>query len=82
MDIINSEKKLLHIMAQLKKSQMPYSALKTLSGYRSKNAREFVELLKLGLRLNKIHLNRVTRTYCLMNDIGYDRGYWLWVKDE
>jgi|TARA_B110001454_G_C12626846_1_gene395259 hypothetical protein len=78
MDILNSEKKLLHILTQLKKSPMPYSVLKTLSGYRSKNGREFVELLKLGLRSNKIHLNYGTRTYCLMKD----RDDWLWVKDE
>ena len=88
MDILNSEKKLLHILTQLKNSPLPYSVLKTLSGYgtlpyfdhkgkritqeefddRSKNSREFVELLKLGLRLNIIHLNRRARTYCLMKD--------------
>ena len=68
MDILNSEKKLIHIMAQLKHSPMPYSVLKTWSGYRSKNSREFVELLKLGIRLNIIYLNRRARTYCLMKD--------------
>tara|TARA_B110001454_G_C12423648_1_gene310481 strand:- start:85 stop:330 length:246 start_codon:yes stop_codon:yes gene_type:complete len=78
MDIINSEKKLLHILAQLKLSPMPYSVLKNLSGYRSKNGREFPELLKRGLRLNKIFINYRTRNYCLRND----RDNWLWVKDE
>ena len=68
MDIINSEKKLLHIMAQLKNSPMSYSVLKTLSATDQKNSREFVELLKLGVRLNIIHLNRRARTYCLMKD--------------
>ena len=68
MDVLNSEKKLIHIMAQLKNSPMTYSVLKTWSGYSSKNSREFVELLKLGIRLNIIYLNRRARTYCLMKD--------------
>ena len=45
-------------------SPMPYSTLKNLSGYRiKKEHREFPELMKLGLRLHLINLDRYSREY-------------------
>ena len=62
--VINAEKKLIQILKILKKSPMPYSTLKNLSGYRiKKEHREFPELMKLGLRLHLINLDRYSREY-------------------
>ena len=64
--VINAEKKLIQILKILKKSPMPYSTLKNLSGYRiKKEHREFPELMKLGLRLHLINLDRGSREYKL-----------------
>ena len=64
--VINAEKKLIQILKILKKSPMPYSTLKNLSGYRiKKEHREFPELMKLGLRLHLINLDRGNREYGL-----------------
>ena len=64
--VINAEKKLIQILKILKKSSMPYSTLKNLSGYRiKKEHREFPELMKLGLRLHLINLDRSRREYGL-----------------
>ena len=64
--VINAEKKLIQILKILKKSPMPYSTLKNLSGYRiKKEHRDFPELLKLGLRLHLINLDRSRREYGL-----------------
>ena len=64
--VINAEKKLIQILKILKKSPMPYSTLKNLSGYRiKKEHREFPELMKLGLRLHLINLDRSRREYGL-----------------
>ena len=64
--VINAEKKLIQILKILKKSSMPYSTLKNLSGYRiKKEHRDFPELLKLGLRLHLINLDRSRREYGL-----------------
>ena len=43
---------------------MQYGALKTKCGYSLEDCREFVNLLKLGIRLDIIHLHRESRTYC------------------
>ena len=62
--VINAEKKLIQILKILKMSSMPYSTLKNLSGYRiKKEHREFPELMKLGLRLHLINLDRYSREY-------------------
>ncbi|MBT6646357.1 MAG: hypothetical protein HOB51_02405 [Thaumarchaeota archaeon] len=62
--VINAEKKLIQILKILKMSPMPYSTLKNLSGYRiKKEHREFPELMKLGLRLHLINLDRYSREY-------------------
>ena len=64
--VINAEKKLIQILKILKMSPMPYSTLKNLSGYRiKKEYRDFPELLKLGLRLHLINLDRRSREYGL-----------------
>ena len=64
--VINAEKKLIQILKILKMSPMPYSTLKNLSGYRiKKEHREFPELMKLGLRLHLINLDRYSREYGL-----------------
>jgi hypothetical protein len=64
--VINVEKKLIQILKILKMSPMPYSTLKNLSGYRiKKEHREFPELMKLGLRLHLINLDRSRREYGL-----------------
>jgi hypothetical protein len=49
----------------LKMSPMPYSTLKNLSGYRIRKNRDFPELMKLGLRLHLINLDRSRREYGL-----------------
>ena len=61
--VINAEKKLIQILKILKMSPMPYSTLKNLSGYRFKKNRDFPELMKLGLRLHLINLDRYSREY-------------------
>ena len=64
--VINAEKKLIQILKILKKSSMQYSTLKNLSGYRfKKENRDFPELMKLGLRLHLINLDRGSREYKL-----------------
>ena len=64
--VINAEKKLIQILKILKMSPMQYSTLKNLSGYRiKKEHREFPELMKLGLRLHLINLDRGSREYGL-----------------
>ena len=56
--------KKLNILKVLKnEGPMQYSALKTKCGYSREDCREFVNLLKLGLRLDVIHLDRESRTY-------------------
>ena len=63
--VINAEKKLIQILKILKMSPMPYSTLKNLSGYRIRKNRDFPELMKLGLRLHLINLDRSRREYGL-----------------
>ena len=63
--VINAEKKLIQILKILKMSPMPYSTLKNLSGYRIRKNRDFPELMKLGLRLHLINLDRRSREYGL-----------------
>jgi len=64
-EVINAEKKLIQILKILKMSPMPYSTLKNLSGYRIRKNRDFPELMKLGLRLHLINLDRSRREYGL-----------------
>ena len=60
--VMNAENKLIQILKILKMSPMPYSTLNNLSGYRiKKEHREFPELMKLGLRLHLINLDRYSR---------------------
>ena len=44
-----------NILTILKETPLSYSDLKTKAGYGRDNSREFVNLVKLGLRLNFIH---------------------------
>ena len=61
--MVNIDSKKLNILQVLKETPMSYSDLKSKCGYRKENSREFVNLLKLGLRLNLIRLERESRTY-------------------
>ncbi len=61
--MVNIDSKKLNILQVLKETPMSYSDLKFKCGYRKENSREFVNLLKLGLRLNLIRLERESRTY-------------------
>ena len=63
--MVNTDSKKLNILEVLKKTSMSYSDLKSKCGYRKENSREFVNLLKLGLRLNLIRLERESRVYRL-----------------
>ncbi len=63
--MVNTDSKKLNILEVLKKTPMSYSDLKFKCGYRKENSREFVNLLKLGLRLNLIRLERESRIYRL-----------------
>ncbi len=61
-DLNNSQK--LNIVKVLKnEGPMQYSALKTKCGYSHEDSREFVNLMKLGLRLDIIQLDRESRIY-------------------
>ena len=63
--MVNIDSKKLNILEVLKETPMSYSDLKSKCGYRKENSREFVNLVKLGLRLNLIRLERESRIYQL-----------------
>ena len=52
-----------NILTILKETPLSYSDLKTKAGYGRDNSREFVNLVKLGVRLNLIHRDPDSRLY-------------------
>ena len=52
-----------NILTILKETPLSYSDLKTKAGYGRDNSREFVNLVKLGLRLNFIHRDPDSKLY-------------------
>ena len=63
--MVNTDSKKLNILEVLKETPMSYSDLKSKCGYGKENSREFVNLVKLGVRLNLIRLERESRIYRL-----------------
>ena len=52
-----------NILTILKETPLSYSDLKTKAGYGRDSSREFVNLMKLGVRLNFIHRDPDSRLY-------------------